>query len=200
MLLEMIGPPGPARAPATARVPSLRSFRPVGWKELSPRVLDKIGGLSGEVVESVTRQTSSSTSLRSRSSRFAAGTAAHPAPVRTNCLCDSRLAQCEDDGMQPPSVCQTLCRSCVKFSTNSGEKVWKVCGKMGKGLEGPKSHDSWGCFAHRLHSSETGTLRAVFMYGPVPLENSACVAGVHTPAKPVCGRHVAGTVVLYTCS
>ena len=27
-------------------------------------------------------------------------------------------------------------------------------------------------------------------------ENSACVAGVHTPAKPVCGRHVAGTVVL----
>ena len=34
------------------------------------------------------------------------------------------------------------------------------------------------------------------MYGPVPLENSACVAGVHTPAKPVCGRHVAGTVVL----
>ena len=36
----------------------------------------------------------------------------------------------------------------------------------------------------------------MFMYGPVPLENSACVAGVHTPAKPVCGRHVAGTVVL----
>ena len=26
--------------------------------------------------------------------------------------------------------------------------------------------------------------------------NSACVAGVHTPAKPVCGMHVAGTVVL----
>ena len=26
--------------------------------------------------------------------------------------------------------------------------------------------------------------------------NSACVAGVHTPAKPVCGRHVTGTVVL----
>ena len=28
------------------------------------------------------------------------------------------------------------------------------------------------------------------------LVNSACVAGVHTPAKPVYGRHVAGTVVL----
>ena len=42
----------------------------------------------------------------------------------------------------------------------------------------------------------TRTLRAVFMYGPVPLENSACVAGVHAPAKPVCGRHVAGTVML----
>ena len=41
----------------------------------------------------------------------------------------------------------------------------------------------------------TRTLRAVFMYGPVPLVNSACVAGVHTPAKPVCERHVAGTVV-----
>ena len=26
--------------------------------------------------------------------------------------------------------------------------------------------------------------------------NSACVAGAHTPAKPVCGRHVAGAVVL----
>ena len=26
--------------------------------------------------------------------------------------------------------------------------------------------------------------------------NSACVAGVHTPAKPVCGRRVAGTVML----
>ena len=25
---------------------------------------------------------------------------------------------------------------------------------------------------------------------------SACVAGVHTPAKPVCGRYVVGTVVL----
>ena len=28
------------------------------------------------------------------------------------------------------------------------------------------------------------------------LVNSAYVAGVHTPAKPVCGRHVAGAVVL----
>ena len=28
------------------------------------------------------------------------------------------------------------------------------------------------------------------------LVNSAYVAGVHTPAKPVCGRHVVGTVVL----
>ena len=26
--------------------------------------------------------------------------------------------------------------------------------------------------------------------------NSARVAGVHAPAKPVCGRHVVGTVVL----
>ena len=26
--------------------------------------------------------------------------------------------------------------------------------------------------------------------------NSTCVAGVHAPAKPVCGRHVVGTVVL----
>ena len=25
---------------------------------------------------------------------------------------------------------------------------------------------------------------------------AACVAGVRTPAKPVCGRHVVGTVVL----
>ena len=25
--------------------------------------------------------------------------------------------------------------------------------------------------------------------------DSACVAGVHAPAKPVCGRHVVGTVV-----
>ena len=25
--------------------------------------------------------------------------------------------------------------------------------------------------------------------------SSACVDGVHTPAKPVCGRHVVGTVV-----
>ena len=33
------------------------------------------------------------------------------------------------------------------------------------------------------------------MYGPVADFNSACVAGVHTPAKPVCGRHAAGTVV-----
>ena len=24
---------------------------------------------------------------------------------------------------------------------------------------------------------------------------STCVAGINTPAKPVCGRHVAGTVV-----
>ena len=42
---------------------------------------------------------------------------------------------------------------------------------------------------------QQGRLRDL-VYGPVPLENSACVAGVHTPAKPVCGRHVAGTVVL----
>ena len=29
--------------------------------------------------------------------------------------------------------------------------------------------------------------------------NPACVAWVHTPTKPVCGRHVAGTVVLQPC-
>ena len=33
-------------------------------------------------------------------------------------------------------------RSCVKFYTDSGEKVWEGCGKMGKGLEGAKSHDT----------------------------------------------------------
>ena len=27
-------------------------------------------------------------------------------------------------------------------------------------------------------------------------DSPACVAGVHAPAKPVCGRHGAGTVVL----
>ena len=26
------------------------------------------------------------------------------------------------------------------------------------------------------------------------------MAGVHTPAEPVCGRHAAGTVARYTCS
>ena len=31
------------------------------------------------------------------------------------------------------------------------------------------------------------------------LLKSACVAGVHKPAKPVCGRHVAGTAVVKTC-
>ena len=34
-----------------------------------------------------------------------------------------------------------LLQSCVKFYTDSEEKVWEGCGKMSKGLEGPKSHD-----------------------------------------------------------
>ena len=29
-----------------------------------------------------------------------------------------------------------------KFYTDSAEKVWEGCGKMGKRLEGPKSHDT----------------------------------------------------------
>ena len=35
-----------------------------------------------------------------------------------------------------------LLQSCVKFYTDSGEKVWEGCGKMGKGLEVAKSYDS----------------------------------------------------------
>ena len=34
------------------------------------------------------------------------------------------------------------CKVAFKFYTNSGEKVWEGCGKMSKGLEGPKSHDT----------------------------------------------------------
>ena len=34
-----------------------------------------------------------------------------------------------------------LLQSCVKFYTDSEEKVWEGCDKMSKGLEGPKSHD-----------------------------------------------------------
>ena len=37
--------------------------------------------------------------------------------------------------------CNACLQSCVKSYTYSGEKVWEGCGKMGKGLEGPKSHD-----------------------------------------------------------
>ena len=35
---------------------------------------------------------------------------------------------------------------------------------------------------------------------PVALLNSACVAGVHAPAKPVCGRHDVGTVGVMSMS
>ena len=34
-----------------------------------------------------------------------------------------------------------LLQSRVKFYTDSGKKVWEGCGKVGKGLEGAKSHD-----------------------------------------------------------
>ena len=42
---------------------------------------------------------------------------------------------------RPPLQCRRLFlrQSCVKFDTDHGEEVWEGCGKMGKGLEGPKS-------------------------------------------------------------
>ena len=39
------------------------------------------------------------------------------------------------------SLTRFLLQSCVKLYTDSGEKVWEGCCKMGKGLEGPNSHD-----------------------------------------------------------
>ena len=39
------------------------------------------------------------------------------------------------------SLTRFLLQSCVKLYTDSGEKVWEDCCKMGKGLEGPNSHD-----------------------------------------------------------
>ena len=55
----------------------------------------------------------------------------------------------------------------------------------------PRSQTELGGLAYGWQCSEERTA------GKCKLQiNSACVAGVHTPAKPVCGRHVAGTVML----
>ena len=49
----------------------------------------------------------------------------------------------------PPSRAFLL-QSCAKSYIDSGEKVWEACGEMGKGLEGPKSHDRQFCSFSRF--------------------------------------------------
>ena len=55
-----------------------------------------------------------------------------------------RKVYADDGGEGPPwrHVAAFLPQSCVNLHTDSGEKVRGGCGKMGKRLEGPKSHDN----------------------------------------------------------
>ena len=44
-----------------------------------------------------------------------------------------------------------------------------------------------------------GQSACVYMHGPLAEELRMCSWGSDEPTKPVCGRHVASTVVFYTC-
>ena len=44
-------------------------------------------------------------------------------------------------------------QSRVRFYTDSREKVWEGCGRMGKGLEGPKSHDRTSAICYESQHS-----------------------------------------------
>ena len=60
--------------------------------------------------------------------------------------------------------------------------------------QAPSTRLSWPFAAAAVAAQRTFKVSLLCMV--LRQRNSACVAEVHTPAKPVYGRHVAGTVVL----
>ena len=68
-----------------------------------------------------------------------------------------------------------------------------VCG--GAGLGGGGAGDAIGSDRFAVVGDFAVTRGGTSKQSVLSQRNSACVTGVHTPAKPVCGRHVDGTVV-----
>ena len=65
-----------------------------------------------------------------------------------------RCAECKEAG-------DVSFGRCVKFCINSGGKVQGGCGNMGKGLDGPKSHNTRQCHAELTTPSPPCALIAV---------------------------------------
>ena len=79
--------------------------------------------------------------------------------------------------------------------TSAGLPIWggwrprRTSGKDGGGRKGRRKHRP--VLITKQVRLDPGCTCMVLAH-----RSSACVAGVHTPVKPVCGRHVVGTVVL----